>query len=474
MAVCKNDVCHWVNAWCWTYDPRETPTDRPFDLFPKQAEFLTWLRDREDNQEDGLAEKSRDVGFTWLCVVYDVHAWLFRSGYSAGYGSRKLDLVDQIGNPDTIFEKVRYLLRRLPSWMLPAGFSQERHAGYCRIINPANGSTITGEGGDQIGRGGRKTRYTVDEAAYLEHPQLVDAALSQTTRCRIDVSTPNGMGNSFYKKRFGGSLPVFTFHWRDDPRKDDAWYAREQKRLDPVTLAQEVDIDYTASVEGICIPAAWVRAAVDVVLPPVSETYPLVAGFDVAEEGRNRSVYVDRRGPYVGEPESWGRANTTESAWRAARIAESRGAADVYFDPIGVGAGVKGIWESSERKLGFRAVPVNVGLQPTMALWPSGKTSRETFANLKAELWWMLRTRFEKTFEFVTQGVAHPADEMISIPNCPELIAQLSLPLYQSTDTGKIKIESKDALRKRGVDSPDYAEALVLSIAPGPRTMEFF
>jgi hypothetical protein len=28
-------------------------------------------------------------------------------------------------------------------------------------------------------------------------------------------------------------------------------------------LAQEVDIDYAASVEGVLIPSAWVQAAVD-------------------------------------------------------------------------------------------------------------------------------------------------------------------------------------------------------------------
>ena len=77
-----------------------------FKLFPKQEEFLRWLQEREANEEDGLAEKCRDVGFTWLCCVYALHGWLFRKGFKAGFGSRVLKLVDRKGDPDTIFEEV--------------------------------------------------------------------------------------------------------------------------------------------------------------------------------------------------------------------------------------------------------------------------------------------------------------------------------------------------------------------------------
>jgi phage terminase large subunit len=58
---------------------------------------------------------------------------------------------------------------------------------------------------------------------------------------------------------------------------------------------------------------------------------------------------------------------------------------------------------------------------------------------------------------------------MISIPNHPELIAQLSLPLWQTTDTGKTKLESKPDMKKRGVGSPDFADALAYRYAPKQR-----
>src|SRR5437763_479835 len=59
LARCAADVVHWCNHWAFTYDPREPVSTLPFDLFPRQAEFLHWLAEREQRQQDGLVEKSR-------------------------------------------------------------------------------------------------------------------------------------------------------------------------------------------------------------------------------------------------------------------------------------------------------------------------------------------------------------------------------------------------------------------------------
>lgn len=465
LAMCGRDVVHFVNTWGWTYDPRRFPTVLPFDLFPKQVEMLRWLADREQAQEDGLVEKSREVGVTWLCCVYALHGWLFRDGFHAGFGSRKLDLVDQIGNPDSIFEKIRFFLYQLPGWMAPLGFRRGQHDNEARLVNPANGSTLTGEGGDNIGRGGRATIYFVDESAFLERPDSVERSLSQNTPCRIDVSTPNGPGNVFATKRFSGKVPVFTLHWRDDPRKDEAWYARQKAMKDAVTIAQELDIDYTASVEGITIPAAWVRAAVN--LPLSAGKGLVVGGYDVAEEGRDVSVLIVRQGPVVRVPVSWGACNTTEGAWRAHSEALRLGVVTLHYDAGGPGMGVKGTWEAARQDphflLGFEAIAVNFGGTPTDSYWPDGQTSAEKFLNLRAEMWWRLRARFEKAYECREQGITHRPEEMISIPDHPQLIAELSQPLSFRTNTGKVKLEAKDDMRRRGVKSPDFGDALALA-----------
>lgn len=461
--LCKENPWEFVNRFCWTYDPREADPSIPFNLFKRQEEFLQWLKAKEAGQEDGIAEKCRDVGFSWLCCAYALHGWLFRPGFKCGFGSRKQELVDRLGDPDCIFEKIRFLRDKLPQWMMPKGFNRRVHDGIRKIINPANGASIIGEGGDNIGRGGRTTVYFLDEAAFIARPKKVDAALSQNSRCKIYVSTPNGLGNPFAQKRHSGKFDVFTFRWWQDPRKDAAWYQKQKDTLDPVVLAQEVDIDYAASMEGICIPAKWVQAAVGLGLPA---TGPREAGADIAERGGAKTVMVDGCGPVIENVHAFPSQNTTQTAWTLADECQKRGIQSLAYDCNGVGAGVRGTFDSSEKRLLFETFAVQSGGSPSEAVWPDGKTSKEKFVNRRAELWWKLRTRFEKTYEYVVEGITtHPLDELISIPNHPDLIMQLSLPLYFKTDTGKVLIESKQAMSKRGVASPDFADALMFRFA---------
>jgi phage terminase large subunit len=472
LLLCRQRIDHWINHWVLTFDPREGGV-LPFDLFAKQLEFLAWLQEREQCQEYGLVEKSRDQGATWLSCAYATHGLLFRPGFTAGFGSLKREEVDEIGNINTILEKCRFILHNIPQrWMLPKSFRHREHASLFRIVNKKNDSIITGEGGDDMGRGGRSSIFFVDEAARLPRSQLVEAALSQTTRCRIDISTPNGVGNAFYRKRFGGHVKVFILDWHDDPRKDQAWYAEQCKRFDAVTVAQEIDRDYSASIEGIAIPALWVRAAIDLI--PRAEAHgPIVVGFDVAEEGKDLSVVIARQGPMVHEPTQWGQVNTTEGAWRAREFAAKQGASEVVYDSGGAGAGIKGTWDSSETPLGFLVTPVNFGGEATLNVWPDGRTAKEKFRNLRAEMWWNLRARFERAFEFREKGISHPFEDMISIPNHPQLIAELSSVLVEHTETGKIQLESKKAMKNRGVKSPDYGDALALAFHVGTRKIPF-
>lgn len=483
----KRKVAEWtadpvlfVNSVCKTYDPRTDAKIVDFKLYPRQEQFLHWLSNLESRKVDGLCEKSRDTGITYLCAAYALHGWLFKRYQAVGFGSRKLEYVDRIGDPKCIFEKIRFMLYHLPEWVLDRcarGFKRDRHDNHARLLNPANHSTITGEGGDMIGRGDRTSLYFVDEAAFLEHPERVNQALIATTEVRIDVSTPNGPGNPFAVKR--QKLPadrVFSYHWRDDPRKTEEWAEREKIESGATAFASEYDIDYSASIEGITIPGAWVRAAVGLDLGAVSgrngQAARTVGGLDIAEEGANLSVFIPRTGPVVGTPVAWGQTNTTETAWRARDEALHHLCSELYYDSVGVGAGVRGTLDTAERALGFRAVAVNVGATPSKDdRWPDGQSSAEKFLNLKAELWWRLRTRFEKVYENSTglaverNGKLHPPEELISIPDCGPLVSQLSIPLHFRTESGRIRMESKDELRRRGIPSPDYAEALTLTEA---------
>jgi phage terminase large subunit len=336
-----------------------------------------------------------------------------------------------------------------------------------KILNPQTGASITGEAGDNIGRGGRSTLYFKDESAFYERPDLIEAALSQNSDVKVDVSTPNGIGNPFYRKR--QSYPerkIFVFDWRDDPRKDEAWYRRQVETLEPWIVAQEVDRDYAASVEGVVIPSKWIQAAVGLRLPATGIRQ---AGLDVADEGEDSNCLAVRKGVVVESVTPWREGNTTQTARKAWALCQACAADVLCFDSIGVGAGVKGEM-ASLREGRADAPPFVVGISTATSdlpgLYAEGKANRDMFVNLRAQLWWSMRRRFERTWEHVSEVREWPVDELISIPPDTELIAELGQPLYFHNGAGKLQIEGKKDMKKRGVRSPNRADALMLAFTP--------
>lgn len=496
----KTHPIDFIQDWVTTFDPRLMGQEGktafvPMVLYPRQREFIQWLYDRWRAGEDGVVEKSREMGISWLCMAFAIWMWLFHSGAKVGFGSYKEVKVDKIGDPDSLFEKGRILFRNLPTEFLPAGYKEDTNAPFMKFLNPENGSSITGEAGDQIGRGGRASIYFIDEAAFLEHPDRVESALSQTTNVKIWVSTANGMGNPFYRKVTSGKFPVFRFHWRQDPRKNDAWYAEQKRRLEPHILAQEVDIDYTASIERIVIPNRWVRSAVDLnrlIDWPVFKHG--IAGVDVGGGGSGKSTYICRFGPFVDPVKAWSDRDPSYTALKAMQYAREDAVDALNYDPLGVGAGTSGVferekkWEVEQRdtKQGVETTygyvlvnAINVGETASYDIWPDNKRANEKFANIRAEVWWIMRDRLQKSHEHwlflrgEEGGVKHPLDELLVMPDDPILIAQLSAPTWDRTNSGKILIESKRAMAARGVLSPDYADALALTFAPATLSGDF-
>jgi len=479
-------IIYWFDNYVWTYDPRLIGKVGPdgeklspyvrFQLWPRQREFIRWLHARVQANEEWLAEKSRDTGVTYLCCGYGLNRWLFAEGFKTTFGSRKAEYVDKSGQPDSMFEKLRIMQRRLPDWMMPDGFSETSHSLFMRLINPQNGAIITGEGGEDMGRGGRSSLYVVDEAAFLPNAETTEKALSGNTDCVGWVSSVNGMGNLFARKRHSVMKPhqVFRLHWRDDPRKTEEWAAAKKASLsDPTAWASEYDIDYAASLEGVCIPAAWVDAskrlaALEAQVRPANDA---VAGLDVGA-GKARSVFIGRRGPVVDVPHSRLDPDTTETAHWALQLASDLSTRQLNFDAPGVGAGVASTLRHNEQR-NLTIVAVNTGDAPSERYWDDGRNSEEMFGNLKAELWWLARMAFQRTYQHVLflegqeGGKLHPISDLIAMPSgdpeSDKLCSELSLVRWFRNEKGKIVIEKKAELQRRGIPSPDYADALMLT-----------
>lgn len=478
----KANPAQFIIDWGMTYDPRlarrNLPTTLPFILFPKQEELVNWIVDRWKSGEGGLIPKSRDMGVSWLMMALSDTLCLFNDELSIGWGSRKAELVDALGDPDSLLEKGRIFLSLLPA-EFRGGWIRDKHSTSMKIDFPESGSIITGEGGDKIGRGGRQSIYFVDEAAHLERPKMIDAALSATTDCRIDLSSVNGTSNPFAQKRARGHIKEFIFHWRDDPRKDDAWYEKQQYELDPITLAQEIDMDENAT-EGGLIPSAWVQSAVDACARlGVKVTGSKRAALDVADEGMDLNALCGMYGVQVEFMESWSGkgGDIYETVQRAFLLCDEKGYRDMRFDSDGLGAGVRGDAKNINAKRTQSQINVEAFrgsesvINPESKVEGTDRTNEDYFANRKAQEWWRLRNRFKKTYRWVVQGIACNPDEIISIaPNCPErqkLLTELSQPTYRINDAGKIIVNKKP----EGTKSPNLADAVMIASAGSDKKM---
>lgn len=478
-AYYKENPADFIDDWGVTFDPRLVevglPGTIPMVLFDKQREMVDWILKKWRAREPGLIEKSRDCGASYVAIELGCTLCIFFEGMAIGMGSRKAEYVDKIEEPKSLFWKARLFMANLPP-QFRAGWESWRDAPHMRMNFPQTGSKMTGESGDKIGRGDRAGIYFVDEAAHLERPKLIEASLSQTTNCRIDMSSVNGMANPFAEKRHGGKIDVFVFDWRDDPRKDAAWYEKQQRELDPVILAQEVDRDYSASVEGIVIPGAWVRAAIDAhVKLGIKPSGQKALALDVADEGVDKNAGIGGQGVIIDIIEEWSGkgSDTFATAQRAFDICDEHDIPLIRSDADGLGAFMRGDARIINDRRAANGQPTiiveqfrgSAAVHKPEAEDVKGRKNKDYFANRKAQAWWSLRTRFQKTYRWVVEGVECDPDEIVSIStkarNYLRLVAELSQPTYATNTVGKVVIDKTPD----GMKSPNLADGCMMRFA---------
>lgn len=174
-------------------------------------------------------------------------------------------------------------------------------------------------------------------------------------------------------------------------------------------------------------------------------------GVDVARFGGDKSALCKRHGNVVPEPvRTWRNLDTMQltgaikAEYDACDFKERP--TEILVDVIGIGAGVV----DRLRELGLPCRGINVSESPSMG---------EHYMNLRAELWFKAKQwlaardcRLPDDSQDIKPGERGLTDELISVR-------------YEFASSGKIKVEAKDAMKKRGFDSPDRADAFVLTFA---------
>lgn len=473
----------FINDWAVTVDPRvknRSPL-MPFLLFPRQIEAIGWVDEMYRRGKPGVMIKSRDVGASWVCAAWAVTKCLFSISFMVGFGSAIKDKVDNGGDPDSLFFKMRMFLEYLPA-EFKNGWDLNKDSSDMRLIFPATGSSIIGSCGDNIGRGGRKSVWFIDESAHLEHPAAVDANLVAAADCRIDVSSVNGTANPFaILARSIEPDQRFDFSWREDPRKDDEWAAEKQKTTDPNIWKQEYLCDFNALVDGIVIPAEMVDAAVGLHLrrPDIDFSGPRHAALDIADQGRDKCALGARKGNILDFMQSWSGSgmDLAESVSRAVALTEQLGGKELIYDADGMGANVRGdvrvMTEMRKEKnpRSFNTVRVipfrgsGAVLNPEKTAARSAVKNKDMFHNYKAQAWWHLYTMFCESLK-ANRGEDFDPDLVISIdPKCPELNTikdELSQPKWKYMTTGKRIVDKVP----EGARSPNTADAVMMLFSP--------
>lgn len=277
--LCEADPIYFINKYCYTYDPREPfgEQDIPFCTYEYQNEFVEWLCAHIDatilgiNKRTMLVEKSRDMGASWVLVALAVWYWLFKGG-SIHFGSRILDEADCLGDTGSLLEKVRFILKRLPAWILPTGFMLDKHMKFGNIVNPVGGQITAEAASPEFGRGDRKTFIVMDEfASWEEDEAALKAVQGGSTNALILISTPKGPFNRFAKlanpdKDEKIRVQKKRFHWSQHPVKragmrklpdgtlTSHWFREQTSDMTPEDIASEIEIKYETSTKGLVFP----------------------------------------------------------------------------------------------------------------------------------------------------------------------------------------------------------------------------
>jgi phage terminase large subunit len=275
-----------------------------------------------------------------------------------------------------------------------------------------------------------------------------------------------------------------------------------QELLDDLNLMKENDPDLyqhvylgepVANSDLSIIPPKWFAATIDLhKYLNVEPSGGKRIGFDVADEGADFNAEALAHGWVVTHLREWKDNDPNSAANSVWDTAVENGAEEIVYDSIGVGAGAKGelrqrvaqMEEQSKIPPTITAFSASAAVvdpdSPYMQGYAaesvnhqdgSNRTNKDMFTNLKAQAYWELRDRCYNAWK-ARNGKPYDEDKLISfdsdlIPSkvLDKLKGEASQPRREYLN-GKLRVEPKDKMKKRGAPSPNILESVVMAFAP--------
>lgn len=283
----------------------------------------------------------------------------------------------------------------------------------------------------------------VDEASAVPEAVFEAAAgsMSGHSASTILISNPTRNSGLFYKTHHDLASDWYRMHVSclNIPLVSADFVSQIKATYGDESNAYRIRVlgEFALADDDTLIPAELVDGAISRDIS-INSSEPLVFGLDVARFGSDRTALVKRKGNVVIEVKSWGGLDTMQVVGAIVNEAKLDRPDEICVDTIGLGSGVA----DRLRELGMNVRDVNVA--ESSAMNPNANKLRD-------ELWLAVKEWL------ATKSVKLPADDQLR----HELVA----PRYTFTSSGKVQVESKDSMRKRGMRSPDLADALCLSFA---------
>ena len=225
--------------------------------------------------------------------------------------------------------------------------------------------------------------------------------------------------------------------------------------------------------DSVIIRREWIEAAIDFHIEfefdcDETMTGRSTLGYDVADSGDDKNAVTHVDGRIIDDSYEWsgGKNELTKSAKRVKTEAVKHDATIIY-DSIGVGAHT-GSTLKDNNFYSFR--PFNAGgkVYKPMRKY-KGIKQGEFFSNIKAQAWWIVADMFRNTHDYVVNGNHnYTVNDLVSINGkmrrLQQLMSELSTPRQDFDKQGRVKVESKDDLKARGIKSPNLADSCIMAL----------
>ena len=230
--------------------------------------------------------------------------------------------------------------------------------------------------------------------------------------------------------------------------------------------------------ESAIIKRSWVEACIDAhVKLDVTVDGEKIIGYDPADSGEDTNAISYKHGNLITDTWQWhGKEDELFKSCQKVYNEAIKGY-HVNYDSVGVGAGVGSNLKQMEQPISYS--PFNAGgsvIKPDKE-YKYGVKNKDHFSNLKAQMWFNVADRMMATYNAIQKGEHIDNSEILSISsecaNLQSLITELSTPKKDYDGKGRVKVESKQDLAKRGVKSPNLADSFVMCFSPNKKQFTY-